>query len=223
VGGVVVGFVGLVQVGKGVAQAAAAGEAVRTVGQVAEEAVSLRPHLGGEVSVVRIREVILSVGQESLCEILDITLKNDIPDDEIKEMLSSKLPEGIKITAVYDQTLKSSLAKWIGVQFRLKYKKAPDECENRIRALFDREEIVISKRTKSGALSDTDIKGNALFKSFEFSEDSCLLNTYLSASEPTVNPVAVISAFEKYDPELVPAYYTITRTELYDRDLNIFR
>ena len=82
---------------------------------------------------------------------------------------------------------------------------------------------IISKRSKSGVLSDTDIKGNALFKSFEFSEDSCLLNTYLSASEPTVNPVAVISAFEKYDPELVPEYYTVTRTELYDRDLNIFR
>lgn len=165
----------------------------------------------------------LSVGQESLCEILDITLKNEIPDDKIKEMLSSKLPEGIKITAVYDQTIKSSLAKWIGVQFRLKYKQVPAECENRIRALFDREEIVISKRSKSGVLSDTDIKGNALFKSFEISEDSCLLNTYLSASEPTVNPVAVISAFEKYDPELVPDYYTVTRTELYDRDLNIFR
>ena len=78
-------------------------------------------------------------------------------------------------------------------------------------------------RTFLITFSDTDIKGNALFKSFELSEDYCLLNTYLSASEPTVNPVAVISAFEKYDPELVPACYTVTRTELYDRDLNIFR
>jgi len=165
----------------------------------------------------------LSVGQESLCEILDITLKNDIPDADIKDMLSPKLPEGITITDVYDQTVKSSSAKWIEVKFLLKYPEVPSGCEGRIRAVFDRGEIVISKRTKSGAMAETDISGNALFKSFYTEKDALVLETYLSASEPTVNPVAVISAFEKYDPALVPAFYSVTRTELYDKEFIIFK
>ena len=47
-----------------VAQAAAAGQGVRAVGEVAEKAVALGPHLGGEVGVVLVGEVVAAVGQQ---------------------------------------------------------------------------------------------------------------------------------------------------------------
>ena len=165
----------------------------------------------------------LSVGQESLCEILDISIKEDIPDDRILEMLKNALPEGIVITECYDQLLKTSLIKWIGVKFRFIYTEVPENCGEKIKAVFERENVIVRKRTKSGAFTDTDIKGNALFGSFDIRDEECFLNMYLSAQEPTVNPVFVISALENYDPDLVPDFYSVTRTELYDREFNVFR
>ena len=61
----VVGLIDLVQFGDRVAKTAAAREAVRTVGQVAEEAVSLGPHLGREVGIFLVDEIVLAVGQQS--------------------------------------------------------------------------------------------------------------------------------------------------------------
>ena len=65
--GVVVRLVNLVQLGDRVAQTAAAREAVRTVGEVAEEAVSLRPHLRREVGIFLVDEIVLAVGQQRHC------------------------------------------------------------------------------------------------------------------------------------------------------------
>ena len=61
---VVVGLIGLVQFGDRVAKAAAARETVRTVRQVAEETVSLGPHLGREVGIFLVDEIVLAVGQQ---------------------------------------------------------------------------------------------------------------------------------------------------------------
>ena len=63
-GGVVVRRVALVKVGQGVAEAAAARETVGAVGQIAEETVSFSPHLGREVCILGIGEVIVSVRQQ---------------------------------------------------------------------------------------------------------------------------------------------------------------
>ena len=64
---VVVGLIDLVQFGDRVAKAAAARETVRTVRQVAEETVSLGPHLGREVGIFLVDEIVLAVGQQRHC------------------------------------------------------------------------------------------------------------------------------------------------------------
>ena len=56
--------VAVVQVLQGIAKAAAAGQTVRAVGDVAEEAVALRPHLGGEVGVLLVGIIVAAVGQQ---------------------------------------------------------------------------------------------------------------------------------------------------------------
>ena len=62
--GMVVAAIGLVQVGKRVTQAAAAGQRVGAVGQVAEETVPLGPHLGREIGILLVHEIVLAVGQQ---------------------------------------------------------------------------------------------------------------------------------------------------------------
>ena len=65
VGGVVVGTVlPVLEVLEAVAQTAAAGKGIRAVGKVAEEAVSLGPHLSGEVGIIRVGEIVASVGEQ---------------------------------------------------------------------------------------------------------------------------------------------------------------
>ena len=61
-GGVVVA--GVLEIGDAVAQAAAACKGVGAVGDVAEETVSLCPHLSGEVSIILVKVVVTAVGQK---------------------------------------------------------------------------------------------------------------------------------------------------------------
>ena len=61
---VIVLFVRIVEVLQGIAQTAAAGEAVGTVGQIAEETVSLAPHLCGEIRIILVGEIVASVGKQ---------------------------------------------------------------------------------------------------------------------------------------------------------------
>ena len=63
-GVVVVLLVGHIEVLERVAKTAAARKAVRAVGEIAEEAVSLAPHLGGEVGIVLVNEIVSSVGEQ---------------------------------------------------------------------------------------------------------------------------------------------------------------
>ncbi len=61
---VVVRLIDLVQFCDRVAKAAATREAVRTVGQVAEKAVPLGPHLGGEVGIFLVDEIVFAICQQ---------------------------------------------------------------------------------------------------------------------------------------------------------------
>ena len=44
----------------------------------------------------------LSVGCESVCEIMDFKMLEDMPCDEIKSRLSTQMPEGIEVLEVYE-------------------------------------------------------------------------------------------------------------------------
>ena len=63
----------------------------------------------------------LSVGTESLCEILDFRLAEETALDEIPARLSAALPEGIEVKEAYEAQSKAADIKWLELCGRFEY------------------------------------------------------------------------------------------------------
>ena len=149
----------------------------------------------------------LSIGAESVCELLDIKIVKEMSNDEIRERLDRALPDEIKILEVYDPEEKFTGVGWaeykIGFESELDYSK------------LDSPEIVITKRTKSGE-KDTDIKPQIR----SWHADGKELTVVVCAdNENYLNPDYIARFLG------VPEYsYTIMRLRLFKKDgVNEFR
>ena len=151
----------------------------------------------------------LGVGTESECEVLDIKITKDCSIDHINKFL----PLGIKVKNIYIPERKASEIKWLEIEGT--YENSDDKL---LLDLFDREEIVISKKTKRG-ISDVDIK--PMIKSILFNNGK--LNAVISAQEPTLNPNNIFDAVKQLTPENYPDNYRFKRIQIYDSNMRVFR
>lgn len=165
----------------------------------------------------------LSVGAASCCEIMDFRLREYVEPSEIAYRLNKTLPEGISIQEAYVWEQKPKNIKWLDVDGSFEYddgsaaEKIPELCE-----FFQRESIVIERRTKSG-MGQMDIA--PAIRSIAFDQrDGCVISSCcISAQEPTLNPEHLISALRQLAPGLAPDFAAFTRTQIYDSEMNIFR
>ena len=103
----------------------------------------------------------LSVGTASLCEIMDFRLSEYMELSEIPFRLNKSMPEGIEVTEVYEAVRKPKEIKWLDVDGVFEYdSRPPKEMLEGLTDLFQRESIVIEKKTKKG-VSDFDQIGRA--------------------------------------------------------------
>ncbi len=91
----------------------------------------------------------LSIGAESVCELLDIKITEGLSFDEIKRRLNGALSPEMRVVDAYIPT-----AKFTDIKYA-EYEILSDEEIDL--SFMKREQIVVSKRTKSG-IKDTDIK-----------------------------------------------------------------
>ena len=118
----------------------------------------------------------LSIGAESECELLDIKIVKEMPNDEIKERLSKELPCDMSVVNVTDPKEKFTEIAW--AEYEIGF-ESPVDCSK-----LDEPEIVITKRTKSGE-KQVDIKPQIR----SFSLDGCTLTVVLCAdNEGYLNP-----------------------------------
>ena len=150
----------------------------------------------------------LSVGTESVCEILDVKME-EMPE---KSNLNAVLPEGIEILDIYEQETKASEIKWLEVEGFL----SPSRSE--WKDLFDRDSVVINKKTKSG-FSDVDIK--PMIKKISYNDDG--FRALVSAQNPTLNPQSIADAIAQLMPSAAPETAKFKRLEIYDADMKEFR
>ena len=165
----------------------------------------------------------LSVGQESVCELMDFELIGDMPGDLISR-LNAALPEGIRALDVYEAGRKIKEIKWIRARCLLSYDRGctPELCAD-IRSFLERDSIIIRKKTKRG---EGELELSAHMKLCELEQtdsETIRLEVLVSAAEPTVNPTLIVSAFQQLKPELEPDFIKVRRLELYDRDMKVFR
>lgn len=165
----------------------------------------------------------LSVGMGSVCEIMDFKLREDPDLKELPERLTAAMPEGIRVKEVYVPERKVAELKWLRVEGRFEY----DEREAKamtatLESFFSRETISITKKTKRG-LGETDIRPAIRELRFTPSEGAVLLETVVSAQEPTLNPELLAEALRQLQPELAPDFAKFTRLETYDAEMKIYR
>lgn len=165
----------------------------------------------------------LSVGCESNCEIMDFKLAEERKPDEILELLSWQLPEGIEAIDVYEAELKVKELKWLRISGRLEFDdRDTNTMTEALDGFFSRESIVIQKKTKRG-LSESDIKCAIKELDFEESCDAVWMKGVISAQEPTLNPELLIEALRQLAPEIAPDFAKFKRIEVFKENMEVFR
>lgn len=166
----------------------------------------------------------LSVGCESLCELMDFEPLVDMPDNALIESLNNSLPEGITAAEAYEQGRKFKEIMWLEIEGVLFYDKGlPEGICDSLNAFFTSDSVVISKKSKKG-MTDLDIIPCIhSIAANPAGEDRLSLKAIISAQNPSLNPELLISAIGEKLPVLRPDFTRFRRIEVYDGELKIFR
>ena len=165
----------------------------------------------------------LSVGTQSICELMDFELiDNDLPDDMV-HALNHQLPEGLMALEIYEPERKVKDLKWLWIEGSFEYddRRAEDVLPG-LEKFFAQESIVISRKTKRG-VSDSDIKPAIKELKFTVNGDSISLSGIISAQEPTLNPELLADALRQKCPNIAPDFAKFKRIDTFDENMGIFR
>lgn len=167
----------------------------------------------------------LSVGVESQCELLDFELVDcTASNGQILQLLNEKLVDGIKVLDVYASGRKTGLISLLNCQIRLEYDNGvPDGACDRIAALFSTNEVVVSKKTKSGIQEQNIIPMIRRIAVTEAGEKEVILDALICCQNPTLNPAQLTAAIHRYLPDDSPDAVSYKRLEIYDSSELIFR
>ncbi len=165
----------------------------------------------------------LSVGTESVCELLDFRLRTPMALEEIPARLAPCLPEGLAPVSCWEPTQKVAKLKWLRVAGRLEYdQRDPVEMAEQLAVFYQRPEIVIQKKTKRG-MGESDIRPAIREICFTPEEGRVRAETVISAQEPTLNPDLLAGALRQLEPALAPDFAAFRRLEVYDSEMQVFR
>lgn len=167
----------------------------------------------------------LSVGVESRCELLDFELDGpSVSNDKICSLLNDTLVDGVKVLDVYDTGKKLRELSLLRCHIVMEYDRGvPDNAVDAITALFNRDALIVDKKTKSG-LQEQDIL--PMIKSLELTQANgheVEMNALICCQNPTLNPMQLPIAIMKYLPEIKPNFCRFCRIEIYDNGKNLFR
>lgn len=166
----------------------------------------------------------LSVGVESGCELLDFDLDGvDVACDEICRRLNEALVEGVRVVKVYDDGAKIKHLALLRSVLALEYDKgvAPDTAEA-IMELLSRPGLTVEKKGKNGIVQQDIIP---MLRSFKVTQTDreVVIEILACCQNPTLNPMQVVAAVEKYLPERKPDHARCRRVEVYDANEIVFR
>lgn len=164
----------------------------------------------------------LSVGCESVCEIMDFKLAEDVSPDIILTELKKQMPEGIDIQSVYSSERKVKDIKWLSIEGILEYDDRDcKEMQKKLEAFFAQDSIVIEKKTKRG-VGQSDIIPAIKEISFAAKGEGVSLSALISAQEPTLNPEHIVSAMRQLSPDICPDFAKFRRIEIFDSEMQVF-
>jgi radical SAM-linked protein len=167
----------------------------------------------------------LSVGQESVCELIDFETEGVENTSTLPARVTAAMPEGIEILTAEISGSKFAKIKWIDITGELIYDDGvPDDALLSLREYFAAETLIIPKKTKRGT-ADFDLKSGIASLKFSSDGEKVSLRAFVSANDPTVNPALIIDAleFSEDSQRFAPSFASFRRIELYDEDFRQFR
>lgn len=167
----------------------------------------------------------LSVGVESLCELLDFELEDqDIRNETIQERLNANLIDGIRVLTVYAQGAKLKYLKYLQCEVDLEYDNGiQNDLSNAISQLFSQPELWMDKKSKNGITSQNIIPMIQSIDTLALSDKTLRLKAVISCQEPSLNPAQLSAAIAKYLPQYTPDFVRCRRCELFNIENQIFR
>lgn len=165
----------------------------------------------------------LSVGCESVCEIMDFKMREDMPCEEIRKRLMTQFPEGIEVIDVYEAGRKVKEIKWLRISGVFEYdERDAAVMTQKLNEFYSTESIVITKKTKRG-MGESDIRPAIREIAFKCSGSDVLMHAVISAQEPTLNPELIADALRQLAPDIAPDFAKFKRLEIFDENMQVFR
>ena len=166
----------------------------------------------------------LSVGVESVCELLDFELEGELPPmREIKERLNAALVDGVRVLDVYHDGKKLKELSLLSCQIQLKYDQEVDaRAASAIRELFAQPSVVVDKKSKSGHV-EQDIIPMIHRLTVDHNKQGILISAVIFCQNPSLNPIQIAGAVKKYLPEYAFDDVQYRRIELFTANELIFR
>ncbi len=161
----------------------------------------------------------LSLGFESDYEVMDFRFdEDDFPLDEARQALNEVFPPYIRIVDLVLPQMKTGEIAF--ADFTITFDTADENFEKRLCEFLNLSEIMISKKSKKGAISEVDIAPKIKSFSVLKGENTVLKITLPAGGKENVNPQLVLSAMER-NGEL--PQYRICRGKLYNEKMEIFK
>ena len=168
----------------------------------------------------------LSVGIESSCELLDFELDCDekISCEEIKTRLNNAMVAGVHVLDVYDTGKKIRDLALLSCRVQLEYDSGiPEGCVNAINELFNRETLLVPKKSKNGPTEQDIIPMIKELTVTAANANTVMMDAVICCQNPSLSPVQLVAAIEMYLPDRKPDFAKCCRIELLDAQRNIFR
>ena len=139
----------------------------------------------------------LSLGQESVCEYLDVRLSEDFSPAVAMAALNATLPAGLRITAAGYPALKLTAIARSVFEITLVTAGADGALADRCVELLSRRPLIVFKRSKAGD-RDTDISGSILDVRGECLDGAVRLTVTLAAENSAfLNPEYLVTVLRR--------------------------
>ena len=167
----------------------------------------------------------LSLGVESQCELLDFELETDtFSNEDICTRLNQALVEGVHVLSVYSGGGKIKNLAYLDCAVLLEYDTGvPQNAAKQIEALFSREDVTVEKKGKKGVVEQNIIPMIRKLSTAPMSGNVLKLEARVCCQNPSLNPMQIAFAIEKYLPECTPSFVECSRLEIYDQKEQQFR
>ena len=167
----------------------------------------------------------LSGGVESVCELLDFDLDGaSVPDDEIRDSLNRVLVDGVRVLDVYEDGQKIKNLALLDCVLTLEYDRGvPEGTAAAVEALFARPSLPVMKKSKNGPVEQDIIPMIRQLRVDQNDGHTVTVEARVCCQNPSLNPMQLAAAVDKYLPEFRPDFVKSRRVALYDAQGNIFR